>query len=65
MSLKDLDGVHAKVDDALDDLPRYYAVADQPAGGTLDIEADPHMVCCVRVTDVREMLRRTLKGGQR
>lgn len=49
------------LDDALDDLPRYYAVVDQPKDGVLHFgEHEPRMVCCVTVDDVREMLRRKL-----
>lgn len=48
-----------ELDDALDDLPRFFAVADQPAKGSVPLDrSEPHMVCCVSVDDVRELFRR-------
>jgi hypothetical protein len=50
------------LDERLDDLPRYYAIVDQPAAGVvLGDASDPHMETCVRVADVREMLRRSVR----
>lgn len=51
------------LDDALDDLPRYFAIS-QPENGWLPMDpgASPRMKCCVYVDDVREMLRRKLNG---
>jgi hypothetical protein len=52
--------IHDLLDDALDDLPRFYAVAPQAEKGWTPLQIDdmPSMVCCVSVEDVREMLRR-------
>lgn len=52
------------LDDAIDDLPRYFAVADQPAGGVDGLDVNrPHMKCCVAVEDVRRMLRQRLASA--
>lgn len=52
----------AMLDDGLDELPRYFAVVNQPEEGWDHVGGGPHMVCCVSVDDVRAMLRR--KAGR-
>jgi hypothetical protein len=57
--------LHAALDDALDDLPRYMTVS-QPEGGWLPGEpGQPVMKACVYVDDVREMLRRVVRRNDR
>jgi hypothetical protein len=52
-------GIRELLDDALDDLPRFFAVGGQAEGGWVLGGGDgPRMVTCVSVDDVREMLRR-------
>lgn len=60
-----LSDLRAQLDDALDDLPRYFAVS-QPANGWLPGEGEgPTMKACVYIDDVREMLRRKIPTDPR
>lgn len=51
-----------RLDDALDDLPRFMAIVNQSEDGWLPGEGmGPTMETCVSVDDVRAMLRRVAR----
>jgi hypothetical protein len=53
----------------LDELPRYFAVVNQTDEGWADegwggVAESPHMVCCVKLDDVRDMLAKQASGSR-